>query len=478
VARDEVRRETVLLIEPRADASARFTRELRSADRDVFAVATWQEAQVSGAQLDPAVVVASMEVPDAAGLRILDRVRERHAGVPIIALTAHPTVAASVAALRRGAADYVGLDEGSRLREAVARAIQETAQHRAMVRARPADREGFSQFLTRSPRMLDVFESIRAVAETDATVLVLGDTGTGKELVTRAIHERSRRKDKPFIAVNCGAFTETLLESELFGHERGSFTGATGKREGLFEMADGGTLFLDELGETSPSVQVNLLRVLENMTFRRVGGRDPVQVDVRILAATHVDLSKAVDERKFRQDLYYRLNVFPIRLPPLRERREDIPLLLRHFLDTFAEEYRLEPPGVSAEALRLICQYPWPGNVRQLRALCERWVIRCGGRRIEKDHLPSEFLDTTEATTSSATAGTIAFDPELPMRESVERVAAQIERAYLFRQLRKWHGHLEQTASASGITRRTLYTKMREYGLDQAEFKLRDRSSE
>ncbi len=311
--------------------------------------------------------------------------------------------------------------------------------------------------------MLAVFDQIRAVARTDATVLVLGETGTGKELVSRALHERSGRRDRPFVGTNCGAFTESLLESELFGHEKGSFTGAVGRREGLFEMADGGTLFLDELGETGPSVQVNLLRVLEEMTFRRVGGRDDVTVDVRVIAATHVDLDKAVREKRFREDLYYRLNVFPIVLPPLRERREDLPLLLRHFLDELSETYELGSPSVSGEALSALLAYSWPGNVRQLRALCERWVIGHAGRRLGLDDLPVE-MRRPGASRSSSGPG-LATDLSVTMEANVAPVVRELECAYLRRQLEAQGGHLERTAAAAGITRRTLYTKLKAYGL-------------
>jgi DNA-binding NtrC family response regulator len=318
--------------------------------------------------------------------------------------------------------------------------------------------------------MLEVFDQIQQVARTDATALILGETGTGKELVSRAIHDRSRRRDEPFIAVNCGAFTETLLESELFGHEKGSFTGAVGRREGLFEMASGGSLFLDELGETSLNVQVNLLRVLEEMTFRRVGGREPVRVDVRIIAATNVHLEQAVADGAFRQDLFYRLSVFPIRLPPLRERTEDIPLLMRHFLDELAERHGTEPPVVTADAMRAVLAYRWPGNVRQLRAMCERWVITHGGRRLDAHDL-SPALSSVPREMVAAGPAALRVDTALPMKDNVQRVVEEVERAYLYQTLQQTRGHQGRAAEAAGITRRTLYTKLRDYDLDPAEFK-------
>ena len=301
-------------------------------------------------------------------------------------------------------------------------------------------------------------------------MLILGDTGTGKELVSRAIHERSRRREQPFISVNCGAFTESLLESELFGHEKGSFTGAGGRRRGVFEMADGGTLFLDELGETSLNVQVNLLRMLEEMCFRRVGGHDMVHVDVRIIAATNVNLEKAVSDGRFREDLFYRLNVFPIHLPPLRERPEDIPLLTRHFLEDAASDYQIDPPTISPEAMESIVSYTWPGNVRQLRALCERWVIIAGGREVTLDMLPPD-MGSRHGGADPDAATMLAIDESIPMKAAVERATNQLERTYLHRLLKGHQGHLRRTAEAAGITRRTLYTKMKTYGLDANDYR-------
>jgi DNA-binding NtrC family response regulator len=463
-------REIVLLVEGDELTRHRMKAHLRTPERDVFLAATAREGIAALPQVDPVLIIVGLDLADLPGVRVIDVFRERAPGVPVVALQRVPSVAGAVEAVRHGAADYISADEPrQKLQEVAARALQEALSHRQLdkVREQVKDHYGFTHMLTQSPRMLQVFDQVRAVAQTDATVLILGETGTGKELVTRAIHERSRRKDKPFVSVNCGAFTETLLESELFGHERGSFTGAVGRREGLFEMADGGTLFLDELGETTLNVQVNLLRVLEEMTFRRVGGRDKVRVDVRILAATNVALSAAVAEGKFRSDLYYRLNVFPIRLPPLRERREDIPLLMRHFLDEIAEEYSLEPPVVSAEALDTILQYNWPGNVRQLRAMCERWTISHTGQRLEREHLPSDMTGIPDVEAGMG----FHVDEHRAMQENVGRVVEQVERAYLFRLLRRCEGHLERTADAAGISRRTLYTKMKQYGLEASDFK-------
>lgn len=370
--------ETVLVLCPPGPLADRLRDALAAPDRRVPVFTTAREAlfELSGSM--PDLVVAVLDIPDLRGARLVEALRRQAPAVPVLGLTSKPSMQLGVQAVRAGAHDVFALPLNRALLHGAAEAaLREVRTSRELASAREAlrDRAGLSRFLTRSQRMLKVFDQIRAVARTDATVLIRGETGTGKELVSKAIHERSGRAKLPFVSVNCGAFTETLLESELFGHEKGSFTGAAGRRQGVFEMADGGTLFLDELGETSLNVQVTLLRVLEEMRFRRVGGHDLVPVDVRIVAATNVDLETAVEDGEFRQDLYYRLNVFPIFLPALRKRPEDIPLLTRHFLEDAAREYELQPPALTPEAAAAITRYRWPGNIRQLRALCERWVI-------------------------------------------------------------------------------------------------------
>jgi DNA-binding NtrC family response regulator len=464
-------RERILVVDG-SDATPRLVRAaLAGRGAEVLHAQTLREAISELGLRSVDLVLLGLELSDVPGLRAVDILRDRVKDTPIVVFTESPQVVDAVRAIRRGAADYLGKPfQPEPLSGSLRRALQEARSTRELERAQQevTDRYGFSHMLTRSPRMLEVFDQVRAVAGTEATVLIRGETGTGKDLITRAIHQRSRRRDKPFISVNCGAFTETLLESELFGHEKGSFTGATGVRKGVFEMADGGTLFLDELGETSLNVQVNLLRVLEDFRFRRVGGTESVRVDVRILAATNVALEQAVREKHFREDLYYRLNVFPIHLPPLRERREDIPLLMRHFLEDAAKEYALTPPVITSEALESILNYRWPGNVRQLRAMCERWVITRQGQRLERAHLPP---DMTGADAGPSAFSGFAVDDQRPMAENTDRALRQIERGYLHRLLRRHKGHISRTADAAGITRRTLYTKMKLYGLDAARYR-------
>lgn len=466
-------RETVLVIDPQDISGRNAKLALGAEDRAVIVTATAQEGLAMLPASRPDVVVAALDTADLPGLRLLEAVRSRAAGVPVIVLAPHPTVEGAVQALRAGAADYIGrpVSPGV-LSEKVARAVGDarTTRQLAQAQANARDKWGFSRLMSLSPRMMRVFDQIRAVASTDATVLIRGETGTGKELVARAIHERSRRRDASLIGVNCGAFTETLLESELFGHEKGSFTGASGQRQGVFEMADGGSLFLDELGETSLSVQVNLLRVLEEMRFRRVGGRDMVEVDVRIIAATNLDLENAVREGRFREDLFYRLNVFPVTLPPLRDRPEDIPILMKHFLTDAASEYELEAPAIAPEAQEVVMRYRWPGNVRQLRAMCERWVIQFAGGELRAENLPGEIRGG-EVNAPAESPGAFFIDDTVALNTLLSRTNAQIERAYLHRVLQKTKGHATETAERAGLGRRTLYAKLKELGLDPADYR-------
>ncbi len=470
--------ERILIIdEVEADAE-RLMRLLSAPDRALTLVRTLREGVAALDELAPELVIVSLENAEQPGPRAVRMLVEHRPGVRVVAVTARPGTTTAVATMRAGADDYLEKPvDPARLEQAVGRALHDLRDRRALQNTVETvkDRFGFRNMLSRSPKMHEVFEQIAAVAPTDATVLIIGETGTGKELVARAIHDDSPRKDKPYISVNCGAFAEGLLESELFGHERGSFTGAVGRRVGVFELADGGTLFLDELGETSLGVQVNLLRVLEEMSFRRVGGEKPVNVDVRIVTATNVDLADLVSAGKFREDLFYRLNVFPIRLPPLRERREDIPVLLRHFLDDAAKEYGLKAPRIAADAMAWIQGYPWPGNVRQLRALCERWVILARGRTVLREMLPAEL---TRVQSASTAAGAPVIDEDQALAPQLERMAMVVERAYLSRVLARYRGHIQKSAAHAGIARRTLYNKMKEYGLDAEGFRATEPSSD
>ncbi len=313
---------------------------------------------------------------------------------------------------------------------------------------RPAQRRRFEDVLSKNPRMHEIVELGRRVANLPCTVLLRGESGTGKGLLARAIHHASARASNPFVSVSCAALAETLLESELFGHERGSFTGAIEKVKGKFEMADGGTIFLDEIGDISPKLQTDLLRVLEDRRFYRVGGSEEIAVDVRVIAATNADLRKAVHEGRFRDDLYYRLNVIEVAIPPLRERREDIALLARHFLELRSRELGKEISGISPDGLRALLDYDWPGNVRELENAIERAIVICGGSELTAADFA--FVRREESRGWEMPSG-------MTLRE--------LEKLAIASALARHSGNIKESAAALGIDRSTLYDKIRKYGI-------------
>ncbi len=326
----------------------------------------------------------------------------------------------------------------------------------------------FEDLNSRSPKMLELFEVIPRVAKTDSAILILGETGTGKELVAAAIHRQSKRADGEFFTINCGALAESLLESELFGHERGAFTGAVRSKKGYFELASGGTLFLDELGTISQAMQVRLLRVLERHEIRRVGGTHQRPVDVRIVAATNSRLEDSVKDGSFREDLYYRLNVVTLRIPPLRERPEDVPLLADVFREKFTKEVgRREVSSFEPGAIRLLKGYGWPGNVRELEHVIERAVIMTRGTQIRAEDFP-ERLRRTEPRRATSIPN---FDLEAPPSNILTRVRSAVEQEYLRRVLKRYRGHLGRAARHAGVNRRTLYNKMQALGLRREDFR-------
>ncbi len=348
------------------------------------------------------VLLTDVNMPGGSGLQLLSEVRTHWPDTRVVVMTGFGSVADAVGAMKAGAADYIIKPvERDELLLLLDRALQTRAMQRELTQLRHevTEKYGFANMIGISAPMREVYEQIQAVADSNALVLINGETGTGKELIAHAIHYRSRRAQGPMIAVNCGALPESLLESELFGHERGSFTGASRQHQGKFEQADGGTLFLDEIGEIPPSVQVRLLRVLEGGMFTRVGGETPVKVDVRVICATNRDLRKEVQAGTFRADLYYRLHVFNIKLPALRERRDDIPLLVAHFCKKFAERHLRKEPVIGPAAMRSLQAHSWPGNIRELEHFMERSVLLAAGGEITTAHLPeSEPLTRPSGT--------------------------------------------------------------------------------
>jgi DNA-binding NtrC family response regulator len=408
-------------------------------------------------------VLTDLRMPGMDGMELLARLLKLDNPPVVIMLTAYGNVETAVEAMKRGAYDFltkpVNLD---RLDLVLRRALRERQRERenTQLKAQLDRKYGFETILGNSPAMQEVFDVIRQAAPTRATVLIQGESGTGKELVARALHQNSPRRDAPFVPVHCAALAPTLLESELFGHEKGAFTGATERRAGRFEKADGGTLFLDEVGEIDPALQVKILRVLQERQFERVGGTDTLSVDVRLVAATNRDLQSMVAAGTFREDLYYRLNVINVTLPPLRERGEgDIALLARHYLDELSREHGRPPSTLTPAAMDVLAAYPWPGNVRQLRNVIERLVVLGHGGPIDADSLPRALRDGAAAPSPAATAD--IPPPSAPPPDDLRAA----ERRHIESALLRCHGNRTRAAEALGISRRTLHRKLNEYGL-------------
>jgi DNA-binding NtrC family response regulator len=400
------------------------------------------------------LVITDLKMPGIGGMELLRRVKEVWQATEVVVMTAYGSIETAVEAMRLGAYDYITKPiDRDRFPVLVEKALERhfLASENRELRDRLETRARFEDMIGDSALMHQIYNLVEMVAASDVTVLVAGESGTGKELLARAIHQKSPRASGPFISVNCGALPETLLESELFGYEKGAYTGAMGTKVGRFELADGGTLFLDEIGELSLKSQVDFLRVLETKEFRRLGGTKVIKVDARIIAATNRNLEEAVKQGIFREDLYYRLNVIPLRMPPLRDRAEDIPLLVQSFLREFALKHGREAQEVSREAMRLLRLYAWPGNIRQLRNVMERLIITVRDRVVEPGHLPDEIQATKEhIRTVLVTLGSTLEEIE---RDVIRRTLAEVT------------NHREKAAKILGISLRTLQYKIKEYGI-------------
>jgi DNA-binding NtrC family response regulator len=414
------------------------------------------------------VVVTDLKMPRLDGLQLLAEVQKRGLPADVIITTGFGTVDDAVQAMRMGAVDFltkpINLEH---LKLVVQRALRERALEVEVntLREKLDEQFLFHSILSKSARMHDVFELIAHVADTISTVLICGETGTGKELVARAIHQRSPRRNLPFVAVNCAALPESLLESELFGHEKGSFTGAAGQRKGRFELANLGTIFLDEIGEIPLSMQAKLLRVLQDRRFERVGGTQTVETDVRVVAATNKDLLRLAKEGKFREDLYYRLNVVKIDLPRLCERAEDIPLLAQHFVQKFCRP-SAPPKTISPEAMEALIQFRWPGNIRELENAIERACVTSRDDVIRPENLPPDVLKPTPPRHQLP-----PVDVSRPLSPQLAELTAAFEERYLRRALKRTRAHIGRTARLTGLSRRTIAEKLALYQIDKSEFK-------
>jgi two-component system nitrogen regulation response regulator GlnG len=426
-----------------------------------------QDALRALAQGVPEVLVSDIRMPGLSGLELLNAVKQRHPAVPVIVMTAYSDLDSAVAAFQGGAYEYLpkpfDVDQAVEL---IRRALDESRREAQAIEPAGAAPE----ILGQAAAMQEVFRAIGRLSQSSATVLITGESGTGKELVARALHRHSARAEKPFVAINTAAMPKDLLESELFGHERGSFTGAQQQRRGRFEQAEGGTLFLDEIGDMPPELQTRLLRVLSDGTFYRVGGHQQIKANVRVIAATHQNLESRVREGAFREDLYHRLNVIRLRLPSLRERPEDIPLLARHFLGASAKQLGVEPKRLSEDALAHLGHLAFPGNVRQLENLCHWLTVMAPGQVIEVADLPAELREGAPAASSDWVA---ALENEAERRLArgdtaiLDSLTRQFERTLITKALARTGGRRIEAANLLGMGRNTITRKIQELGIEE-----------
>lgn len=452
---------TILIVDDEKNTREGLARALKRQYR-VFTAESAETALSVLSEETVDLMLSDIRMPGEDGLSLLKTVRQRYPSVLCILLTAYGSIETSVEAMKSGAYDFltkpVNLDQLDIKLDQALKTRKLESENREL-RKRLDDRYGFENIIGTSEPMQALFDTIRQVSPTQANVLIQGASGTGKELVARAIHRLSTRSDGPFVAVHCAALSATLLESELFGHEKGAFTGAIAQSKGRFELANGGTLFLDEISEIDLSIQVKLLRVLETRTFERVGGEKTLSTDIRVVAATNRNLKEYVEAGKFREDLYYRLNIVDIRLPPLSERKSDIPLLCAHFIKDFSQKNNREITGIEPAAMALLQAYPWPGNVRELRNIIERMIVLSHGSLLTVMDVPANIRDDAQKAAEAA--------DEPNRTESL----AQTEKRKILSALEAAGGNRSRAAVALGISRRTLHRKLAAWGMTAADGK-------
>ncbi|MFL5411257.1 MAG: sigma-54-dependent transcriptional regulator [Myxococcales bacterium] len=446
-------KQRILVVDDEANARAALRTILSEEGYEISEAADGEEGLARIEEWSPDLVLADVRMPRMDGLALLRKAKETGAEASFIMMTAFASIETAVEAVKAGAENYLvkPLDVSAVL-VFIAKALEkrQLVREAASLRERVRERFRLEGMVGESPELAAVYNVVRQAAPTKATVLILGESGTGKELIAQALHELSPRKDKPFVKVSCAALSETLLESELFGHERGSFTGAVGRKEGRFELADGGTLFLDEIGEISPTVQVKLLRALQTREFERVGGTQTIKVDVRVVAATNRDLGGQAKSGHFREDLFYRLNVVAVTLPPLRNRKGDIPALAAHFIDKYAKNYGKTIEGLAPGTLNALLSHDWPGNVRELENAIERAVVLCKSEQLTADDLPATLRGPRPSKRD--VAGLI---PGATMDE--------IEREAILRTLEIVDGSTSRAAEVLGISVRKIQYRLKEY---------------
>lgn len=442
---------TVLIIDDEKNIREGLAAALEMEGYTVALAADGKQGLARMVKGDIDLVITDLRMPEISGEQVLAKVAAENPGVPVIVLTGHGSIDSAVEAMRNGAYDFLtkplNLDQLILIVKRALESRELAIKHRELLEQLNS-RKSFESIIGKSAEMQKIFATVRKAADSKASVLITGESGVGKELIANALHNLSPRRDKPLIKVHCAALSENLLESELFGHEKGAFTGAVARKRGRFELAAGGTIFLDEIGEIDQNVQIKILRVLQDKRFERVGGEETIEVDVRVIAATNRDLEKEIAEGRFREDLYYRLNVVHIHVPPLRERRDDIPLLIASFLQEFAKENGKNIEGIDARARSALYKFDWPGNIRQLRNCLESAVVMCSSSVITLEDLPPSIAGSGEDALISIPAG-------ISMEEA--------EKILIQQNLAINKGNKSKTADILGIGRKTLHRKLDEY---------------
>ena len=442
---------------------------LEAQDHAVVEARDQPEAVTALQNAHPGLVLSDLRLPEGDGFGVLRAAKEMDPELPVIVMTAFGSIQDAVSAMREGALDFLAKPvDPDHLLLMVERALAQRrlATENILLKEELASRRGAPQIVGEDPRLKQVTIALQRAAATDTTVLLEGESGTGKELFARALHALSPRADGPFVAINCAAIPETLLETELFGHEKGAFTGASQRKPGKFELAHRGTLFLDEIGDLPLTLQPKILRALEEKRFERVGGTSPLHVDVRVVAATNRNLRAAVAARQYREDLYFRLSVFPITIPPLRDRPDDIPMLAKYFIDKFCRDLNKKPLAFAPSAVQEMLEYAWPGNVRELQNCIERAVILTEGDTIHARHLSLSFRQSPTAPTGAEEGPWAQIDLSGPLADVTRRVIAEVERRKIEQALKEAAGNRGRAAETLQVSFKTFTAKLREYGLE------------
>lgn len=461
----------ILVVDDQVSISQHIQAILGNEGYDVSIAHSGDQALIKLSSQSFDILLADMKMPGMNGLELFKKARKFDQNISGIIMTAYGSISSAVESIKQGISNYL---EKPFEPESLLMVLEKTLRERQMLqeirdlRKEVNQKYAFGNIIGKGHKMQAMYDLIKKVSATDARVFITGETGVGKELVAKAIHFNSHRKNKPFVSINCGALAETLLETELFGHEKGAFTGAIRRKLGKFEYARGGTLFLDEVGDISPGMQVKLLRVLQEKKVERVGGNQPIDVDVRLISATNRDIKEKITHGHFRIELFYRLNVVPIHIPPLSERIEDIPLLVKHFMQIFNKNLKKNIKHISVRAMDQLMKHHWPGNVRELENVLERAFVTTDGDTIDT------MIFSTDTQDTSTVGSLYSVDIDIPFSVARSVVVNRFEKAYLFEALKRYNGNVSKAAKETGVNPRTLWRKINAYGLDYARFKSKD----